>query len=313
MARITPAGSALRLTAALALAMALPGCNGSGDTSAAQTPADSLAFAASSYPVAQGANPAVLTVTRADSAATAVSVDYATADGSAQAGKDYTAANGTLRWADGDSTAKTISIAISDATAFSGSKSFSVALSSPTGGATLGSPSSTTVAISGAGGAAPGSVSWVYYNGVFNWGGDYSYEAQINYADAGGGPLSGPYDIAVTITGAYGAFQPYAGGTVPMWNFVDNGYTYLTFAIKPTLANQSAQIYFTQVGDIPVGVDVDPFSGQYGPPPPAGVWSTYKIPLSDLGVANTSVYKFAIQDQTGLNSNVFYLDNIGFE
>jgi hypothetical protein len=30
-------------------------------------------------------------------------------------------------------------------------------------------------------------------------------------------------------------------------------------------------------------------------------------------VFNTSVYKFAIQDQTGLGHNTFYLDNVGFE
>jgi hypothetical protein len=44
-----------------------------------------------------------------------------------------------------------------------------------------------------------------------------------------------------------------------------------------------------------------------------GVWGTYTIPLSDLGVKGTSVYKFAIQDQTGLGHSVFYLDNIGFD
>jgi len=159
----------------------------------------------------------------------------------------------------------------------------------------------------------PGSASWVYYKGVFYWGGDYSYAATPDYADTSGAPLSGPYDIAVTITGAYGGFQPYAGGSVPLWNFIDNGYTYLTFSIKPTVMNQSAQIYFMMVGDVPVGIDIDPFSGKYGPPPQQGVWSTYKIPLSELGVANTSVYKFAIQDMTGLDHNVFYLDNIGFE
>jgi hypothetical protein len=43
-----------------------------------------------------------------------------------------------------------------------------------------------------------------------------------------------------------------------------------------------------------------------------GEWGTYKIPLSDLGVLGKSIYKFAIQDQTGLPHNVFFLDDIGF-
>jgi hypothetical protein len=29
-------------------------------------------------------------------------------------------------------------------------------------------------------------------------------------------------------------------------------------------------------------------------------------------VQKTSVYKFALQDQTGLSHNVFYVDNVGF-
>jgi hypothetical protein len=51
---------------------------------------------------------------------------------------------------------------------------------------------------------------------------------------------------------------------------------------------------------------------KYGPPPVVGQWTTYKIPLTDLGVAGTHIYKFAIQDVTGLASNVFYLDDVGF-
>jgi hypothetical protein len=34
--------------------------------------------------------------------------------------------------------------------------------------------------------------------------------------------------------------------------------------------------------------------------------------LSDLGVTGIHIYKFAIQDETGLQNNVFYLDEIGF-
>jgi len=240
-----------------------------------------------------------------------VTVEYATTNGSALAGRDYSAASGTLTWADGDSAPKAIPIAVSNSSVFTGSRSFSVALSAPGGAAALGSPATATVVISA--GAAVSGTAWVYYDGVFNWGGDYSYSATINYNDTSGGPLTGAHDIAVTLTGAYGAWQPYAGGKVPMWNFVDTGHTYLTFAIKPTVANQTAQIYFTRIGDVAIGIDVDPFSGKYGPPPQAGIWSTYKIPLADLGVADTSVYKFAIQDQTGVANNVFYLDNVGFQ
>jgi L,D-peptidoglycan transpeptidase YkuD (ErfK/YbiS/YcfS/YnhG family) len=275
----------------------------------------SLQLSSSGYSVGQAAGTVKVTVNRTGGSGGAVSVGYATANGSASSGSDYTATSGTLNWANGDSASKSFTVPISNATPFSGTKSFSVTLSGPTGNATLSSPSSATVTITGSGvtNPPPPNAFWIYYNGVFNWGGDYSYVATINYNDTAGGPLSGPHDIAVTLTGAYGAWQPYAGGTVPLWNFNDSGYTYLTFAFKPTVNNQQAQIYFMKVGDIPVGIDIDPFNGQYGPAPKAGVWATYKIPLKDLGVFNTSVYKFAIQDQTGLGHNTFYLDNVGFE
>lgn len=152
---------------------------------------------------------------------------------------------------------------------------------------------------------------WVYHNGVMNWGGDYSFGGvAINYEDTRGVPLSGALDISVSLHGPWGGFLPFAGGTVPLWAFDDSPYTYLTFALKPTRANQTAQVFFVKVGDIPVGVVVDPF--KYGPKPVAGVWGVYKIPLKDLGVLKTKVYKFAIQDQTGSSDNVFYLDDIGF-
>ena len=161
--------------------------------------------------------------------------------------------------------------------------------------------------------AGPPAPAWVYHHGVFNWGGDYSFAARVNYADTAGQPAGGHYDIAVTTTAQWGGFQPFAGGKVPQWSFNARGFTYLVFAFKPTVDHQTAQVYFTKVGDVSTGVTVNPFSGQYGPQPQAGVWGTYRIPLAELGVQNTSVYKFAIQDQTGLKSNTFYLDDIGFE
>jgi hypothetical protein len=150
-------------------------------------------------------------------------------------------------------------------------------------------------------------TSWVYYNGVFDWPGDYSFVASPNYADTSGGPLSGPHDIKVTLTGAWGGWLPYALN----WNFNSAGYTKLTFALKPTVANQKWNVYFVKVGDIPVGIYLD--VSKYGPAPVAGKWATYTVPLSALGVLNTSIYKFCIQDQTGLSSNTWYVDNVGFE
>jgi hypothetical protein len=73
-------------------------------------------------------------------------VSYVTANGTAAAGSDYTAASGTLNWADGDSADKSATITILDDTAYEESETFTVVLSGASG-ASLGSPSSTTVTI----------------------------------------------------------------------------------------------------------------------------------------------------------------------
>jgi hypothetical protein len=116
----------------------------------------SVQLSASSDAVLQSAGSVTVTVNRTGGSSGAVSVGYATANGTAVSGTDFTAASGTLNWADGDAASKTMSVAISNATPFSGSKSFAVALSSPTGGATLATPSSATVTITGSGSGSGG-------------------------------------------------------------------------------------------------------------------------------------------------------------
>jgi hypothetical protein len=164
---------------------------------------------------------------------------------------------------------------------------------------------SATITVGGTGGGPPG-TSWVYYNGAFDWPGDYSFVAVPDYSDTSGNPLSGGYDVKVTLTGAWGGWLPYAQN----WNFNSQGYTKLTFALKPTVENQQWNVYFVKVGDIPVGIYLNVLN--YGPAPVVGQWATYTVPLSDLGVLGQSIYKFCIQDQTGRSDNVWYVDNVGF-
>lgn len=147
---------------------------------------------------------------------------------------------------------------------------------------------------------------WVYHDGVFRWPGDYSFVAVPDYKDVSGGPQHGKYDIKVTVTSPWGGWQPYAAN----WKFDTSPYNFLRFSLKPTVANQSAQVYFMRVGDKPVGTGVNPF--KYGPAPVVGQWNVYTIPLADIGVAHTQIYKFAIQDKTGLATNVFYVDDVAF-
>ena len=65
-------------------------------------------------------------------AAHAVSVDYATADGTAAAGPDYTATSGTLTFAPGE-TEKTVAVALLDDAVDEGKERFTLVLSNPRG------------------------------------------------------------------------------------------------------------------------------------------------------------------------------------
>src|ERR1700722_2565413 len=150
---------------AMALALVLSACNGtagdsaSNDGSGAETaPAETVLFAAASYTVAQSAGTVTVNIDRAGGSSGAISVGYTTNSGTAVAGTDFTAASGTLNWADGDASSKSFSVAISNASPFSGNKSLSVTLSNASGGASLGSPSSATVTISGDASPPVGSV-----------------------------------------------------------------------------------------------------------------------------------------------------------
>lgn len=99
------------------------------------------------YTVAENAGFVTITVNRINGANGAVSVNYTTTAGSATAPGDYTTTSGTLNWADGDTASKAFNIPIQDDTLVEGNEQFTVSLSAPTGGATLGAPNSSTVTI----------------------------------------------------------------------------------------------------------------------------------------------------------------------
>ncbi|MBK6980995.1 MAG: hypothetical protein IPH30_05510 [Betaproteobacteria bacterium] len=96
--------------------------------------------------VAESAGSVAVSVTRSGPSSGAISVNYATTNGTALAGTHYTATSGTLNWADGDAAPKTITVPIIDDGAVNTARTFAVGLSGAVG-ATLGSPSSTTVTI----------------------------------------------------------------------------------------------------------------------------------------------------------------------
>ena len=107
----------------------------------------SVQLSAASALVTESVGSTTLSVSRTGGSTGAVSVNYATADDTALAGTDYQATSGTLSWADGDATPKTITVPIINRSLTAGSTLFLVNLSSPAGGVTLASPTQAAVTI----------------------------------------------------------------------------------------------------------------------------------------------------------------------
>jgi hypothetical protein len=103
-------------------------------------------FQVSGVTVAEDAGSVTITVTRVNGASGPASVNFATQNGTAVAGTDYTATSGTINFADGEES-KTITVPIADDTAIEVDKTFNVVLSDPSAGTALVNPSTTTVTI----------------------------------------------------------------------------------------------------------------------------------------------------------------------
>jgi YVTN family beta-propeller protein len=103
----------------------------------------SLAFSSPTFSVGENGQTATITVSRHGISVGAVGVSYATAGGSAQ----YTSASGTLSWGDGDSADKPFTVTITDNALYNEDKWVNLVLTSPTGGAVLGSPSTAVLTV----------------------------------------------------------------------------------------------------------------------------------------------------------------------
>lgn len=117
-----------------------PNVSSSSSISSSVGPATTIALSATSYGVAENAGSITIAVNRTGVTTGTMSVNYATTNGTAQSGSDYTAVSGTFTFNPGE-TVKTFSVPISDNTLIEGGRIFNVVLSTPTGGATLGTSS----------------------------------------------------------------------------------------------------------------------------------------------------------------------------
>jgi glucose/arabinose dehydrogenase len=109
-------------------------------------PASQLRFSAPAYSVTEYGGTATVTVVRTGALTETVTVRYATANGTATAGSDYTAASGILTFSPGE-TSKTFTVAVLEDSLAEGTETVTLTLSSPTGGATLAEPGAAVLSI----------------------------------------------------------------------------------------------------------------------------------------------------------------------
>ena len=95
-------------------------------------PAQRVQFKAPLYSVNENGGTVTITLRRNGGASGAVSVNYATSNGTATAGLDYTASNGTITFADGE-TNKTFTIPLLDDSTIEGVESVNLSLTSVSG------------------------------------------------------------------------------------------------------------------------------------------------------------------------------------
>ncbi|MDD5757839.1 MAG: Calx-beta domain-containing protein [Desulfobulbaceae bacterium] len=105
-----------------------------------------IAFSSLHYSVAENGGAATITVSRKGGSSGAATINYATANGTATAGSDYTATSGTLTFNSGE-TDKTFSITTNNDTTPEIDETVNLTLSTPTGGAALGLPKTAQLTI----------------------------------------------------------------------------------------------------------------------------------------------------------------------
>ncbi len=106
-----------------------------------------LQLSAAQFSVNEPSGPATLTVTRTGPTYAAVTVDYSTSGGTATSPADFTSTSGSLSWAIGDSSSRTITVPIVDDLLDELTETFTVTLSGASFGAALGAPTTATVSI----------------------------------------------------------------------------------------------------------------------------------------------------------------------
>jgi Calx-beta domain len=220
-------------TLTLALSNPLPGASSILGAPATATvtiddddPVGQIDFKSLQYDVDETDGQATVTVQRVGGVGGAVSIDYATSDGSATAGSDYTTTSGTLNWAAGDSDDKTLMVPVSWDGREEGTESVSLALTNPGGGSDLGPNTAAVLRIGDDGASGPLALSSNAYGvgeadavatvTVSRLGGSLGGPVTVDYATSDGTATAGSDYAATSGTLTFGPGEASESFTVPV-------------------------------------------------------------------------------------------------
>jgi Calx-beta domain len=195
-------------------------------TIADDDPAGQIDFKSLHYDVDETDGQATVTVQRTGGVGGAVSVDYATSDGTATAGSDYAAASGTLNWAAGDSADKTFTVPVAWDGRGEGPESVNLVLTNAGGGSDLGPNSVAVLSIGddGASGAlvltstsySVGEADAVVTIAVTRSGGSLGGPVTVDYATSNGTATAGSDYADASGTLTFGPGEASKSFTVPV-------------------------------------------------------------------------------------------------
>ena len=109
-------------------------------------PVGAFEFGAAQYSASEDSGNLIVEISRIGGSFGTASIDFQSTNGTAVAPQDYTAVSGTVEFLDGESS-HTVSIPIFDDIDYEGDEDFTLAIQNPTGGATLGTLTTTTATI----------------------------------------------------------------------------------------------------------------------------------------------------------------------
>jgi hypothetical protein len=109
--------------------------------------AGTLQFGSATFGISESSQTPVVTVTRVGGSRGEVTATYATSNGTAVAGVDYTAKNASVFFGDGDTATRTITVPITNDALDEPNETLNLTLSQPGGCAALGAQTSTTLTI----------------------------------------------------------------------------------------------------------------------------------------------------------------------